>query len=273
MSVPCVSSTHDANPRRMARVFATNPLHGELAAQPLGRPCPLSRDAATASTDKCSGPYRGGKDRAVGDERLEGTLHVRGRPSPLQSCLLLVLPFKQGKQLFNRRKRGLSVTLAYPTLALRTRFRSFTRPHIFLSPPILHSFIFYFLFSLVSLIADGPHHYHPACGHKGSSHLSPVHALQFFIAMQVQHSYNSSTNGRILLTHVPTLSVTRKKEHKSYFGKNRTHDFRTSRCAGYLLDHSGNDVLIYINIYTSIIYSRYVCTTIDSTRQLHCGRE
>ena len=28
----------------------------------------------------------------------------------------------------------------------------------------------------------------------------------------------------------------RKKEHKSYFGKNRTHDFRTSRCAGYLLD-------------------------------------
>ena len=31
----------------------------------------------------------------------------------------------------------------------------------------------------------------------------------------------------------------RKKEHKSYFGKNRTHDFHTSRCAGYLLDHSG----------------------------------
>ena len=33
----------------------------------------------------------------------------------------------------------------------------------------------------------------------------------------------------------------RKKEHKSYLGKNRTHDFRTSRCAGYLLDHSGDD--------------------------------
>ena len=32
----------------------------------------------------------------------------------------------------------------------------------------------------------------------------------------------------------------RKKEHKSYFGKNRTHDFRTSRCAVYLLDHSGD---------------------------------
>ena len=34
----------------------------------------------------------------------------------------------------------------------------------------------------------------------------------------------------------------RKKEHKSYFGKNRTHDFRTSRCAAYLLDHSGDEV-------------------------------
>ena len=34
----------------------------------------------------------------------------------------------------------------------------------------------------------------------------------------------------------------RKKDHKSYFGKNRTHDFRTSRCAAYLLDHSGDDI-------------------------------
>ena len=40
------------------------------------------------------------------------------------------------------------------------------------------SFFFFFFFHLT--IADGPHHYHPACGHKGSSHLSPVHALQFF---------------------------------------------------------------------------------------------
>ena len=37
----------------------------------------------------------------------------------------------------------------------------------------------------------------------------------------------------------------RKKEHKSYFGKNRTHDFRTSRCAAYLLDHSG-DVRVFL---------------------------
>ena len=42
-----------------------------------------------------------------------------------------------------------------------------------------------------------------------------------------------------------------KKEHKSYFGKNRTHDFRTSKCAGYLLDHSGDEGLhsTYASIY------------------------
>ena len=60
-----------------------------------------------------------------------------------------------------------------------------------------------------------------------------------FIAMQVQHSYNSSTNGLILLAHVPTRSVTTERT-QTYFG-NRTHDFRTSRCAGYLLDHSGDE--------------------------------
>ena len=37
-----------------------------------------------------------------------------------------------------------------------------------------------FFFFFIPLIADGPHHYHPTCGHEGSSHLSPVHALQFF---------------------------------------------------------------------------------------------
>ena len=38
----------------------------------------------------------------------------------------------------------------------------------------------------------------------------------------------------------------RKKEHKYYFGKNRTHDFRTSRCAGYLLDVSGDECIHHI---------------------------
>ena len=38
--------------------------------------------------------------------------------------------------------------------------------------------------------------------------LSPVFALRMFIATQVQHSYNSSINGRILLTHVLMLCAT-----------------------------------------------------------------
>ena len=48
----------------------------------------------------------------------------------------------------------------------------------------------------------------------------------------------------------------RKKKHKSYFGKNRTHDFRTSRCAAYLLDHSGD---IYYNIVKGGV-GRYILT-------------
>ena len=64
--------------------------------------------------------------------------------------------------------------------------------------------------------------------------------------MHVQHSYNSSTNEMVefyLLT-FPRFPL-RKKEHKSYFGQNRTHGFRTSRCAGYLLlDHSGDNYFL-----------------------------
>ena len=45
----------------------------------------------------------------------------------------------------------------------------------------------------------------------------------------------------------------RKKEHKSYFGKNRTHDFRPSRCVGYLLDHSGDNT--WVKLMTHLIHS------------------
>ena len=45
----------------------------------------------------------------------------------------------------------------------------------------------------------------------------------------------------------------RKKEHKSYFGKNRTHDFRTSRCAAYLLDHSGDERLAACKLRKPIV--------------------
>ena len=75
---------------------------------------------------------------------------------------------------------------------------------------------------------------------KDLAHLSPVHALQFFIAMQVQHSTTRRPMVEFYLLTFPRFP-SRKKEHKSYFGKNRTHDFRTSKCAGYLLDHSGDE--------------------------------
>ena len=111
-----------------------------------------------------------------------------------------------------------------------------------MQPHFINEHRVWYFFFFISLIADGPHHYHPACGHKGSSHLSPVHALQFFfIAIQVQHSYTTrQPMVEFYLLTFPRFPL-RKKEHKSYFGKNRTHDFRTSRCAAYLLDHSGDE--------------------------------
>ena len=53
----------------------------------------------------------------------------------------------------------------------------------------------------------------------------------------------------------------RKKEHKFYFGKNRTHDFRTSRCAGYLLDHLG-DKLVGLRISNVFITQKYYVSNI-----------
>ena len=94
--------------------------------------------------------------------------------------------------------------------------------------------------SLISLIADGPHHYHPACGHKGSSHMSPVHALHFF------YRYASSAFLQLVnrwLHFTYSRSHVFRYEHKFYFGKTRAHDFRTSRDGGYLLDHSGDERL------------------------------
>ena len=100
------------------------------------------------------------------------------------------------------------------------------------------SLFFLLFFSFILLIADGPHNYHPVCGHKGSSHPSPVHALHFFLS-RCKFSTLTTRQPMIVfyLLTFPRFPL-RKKEHKSYFGKNRTHDFRTSRCAAYLLDHS-----------------------------------
>ena len=89
----------------------------------------------------------------------------------------------------------------------------------------------------ISLTADGPHYYHPACGHKGSSHLSPRFSRLTSFLTKNQSNFLSRCKFSTLTTRQPMVEFylltfprfpLRKKEHKSYFGKkNRTHDFRT----------------------------------------------
>ena len=79
-------------------------------------------------------------------------------------------------------------------------------------------FFFSFFVSLINSIADGASTV-PSClwSLRIFPNLSPIHALRFFIAMQAQHCYNSSTNhnGSTLLM-ILTFSrfPLRKKEHK-----------------------------------------------------------
>ena len=65
---------------------------------------------------------------------------------------------------------------------LRTYYPVFRSgcPCVHLASGKVFFFLFFSFFHFIPLITDGPHHYHPGCGRKGSSHLSPVHALQFF---------------------------------------------------------------------------------------------
>ena len=74
--------------------------------------------------------------------------------------------------------------------------------------------LFLFSFSFVSLIADGPHHYHPACGHKGSSHLSPVHALHFF--------YRDATSALLQLVN-QWLNFTYSRSHAFRYERKNTN--------------------------------------------------
>ena len=63
----------------------------------------------------------------------------------------------------------------------------------------------------------------------------------------------------------------RKKEHKSYKGKNRTHDFRTSRYAGHPLDHSGDERRCTMNaavhIFTRLCMYHDISSTVIMLRQ------
>ena len=87
--------------------------------------------------------------------------------------------------------------------------------------------------------------------------LSPVHALRLF--------YRDAASSALLQLVNEWLNIfTYSRSHAFRYGRNntnsgdnnRTHDFRTSRCAGYLLNHSGI-TLHYIEISMSTALSRF----------------
>ena len=112
------------------------------------------------------------------------------------------------------------------------------------SPVPLHrfhmTFTLFFSPSSISLIADRPHYSSCLCSLMIFLSLSGSRLHYFFLS-------RCKFGTLLQLLTFPRFLV-RKKENKSYFGKNRTHDFRTikSGCAGYLLDHSGDEGSLHI---------------------------
>ena len=96
-----------------------------------------------------------------------------------------------------------------------------------------HFFFFSFFSSFISLIADGPHSILPVV--TKDLPISPRFTPYEFLS---RCKFSTLTTRQpmveIYLLTFPRFPL-RKKEHQSYFGKNRTHDFRASRCAVYLL--------------------------------------
>ena len=61
----------------------------------------------------------------------------------------------------------------------------------------------------------------------------------------------------------------RKKEHNSCFDKNRTHDFRTtSRCASYLVDHSGTHTCDPLTVVQTVVVVAVFFTLTDRASTL-----
>ena len=88
--------------------------------------------------------------------------------------------------------------------------------------------------------------------------LFPIHASRIFIA-RCKFSTFTTRQPMVEFHLLTTFSrfPLQKKEHKLWFDKNRTHDFRnTSRCAGYLLDHSGDkqQLFFYLAIPDYFLY-------------------
>ena len=101
-------------------------------------------------------------------------------------------------------------------------------------PPQLPQKGDFYLFIFISLIAGGSHHYHPACGK--DLPISPRFMPYGFLS---RCKFGTLTTCQpmvqfYLLT-FPRFPL-RKKEHKSYFGKSRSHDFRATSYYTHLVD-------------------------------------
>ena len=96
----------------------------------------------------------------------------------------------------------------------------------------------FLFFSLILTYSRWTSHYHPACGDlRIFPSLPRFTPYDFFSRCKFSTLATRQPMDEFYLLTFPRFPL-RKKKQKSHFGKNRTHDFRTSRCAAYLLDHS-----------------------------------
>ena len=83
---------------------------------------------------------------------------------------------------------------------------------------------------------------HLAFGREGFSCLSPVLASRFFIAMQVRHSYNSSTNGvNFTYSRSHAFRYERQNKYSGFHNKIKLTTSALVSVRGYQLDHSGDE--------------------------------
>ena len=97
---------------------------------------------------------------------------------------------------------------------------------------------FCFCFCFISPTADGPRHYPCLWSPRIFPSLTGSRLTIFY--RDASTAISQLVNQWLNFTHSRSHASfpLRKKEHKSYFGKNRTHDFLPCRCAGY---HSGDE--------------------------------
>ena len=179
--------------------------------------------------------------RAIFDENLRGNASDFSQDFHRKSfggnCLSLIAPHSIVLLVFDTTQYSM---YRYVCMYHHTYSKSMDQPGKVANPARGQLFFFFFIFHLTysrwtSIIT-----------------ILPVVTKDLPISLRfTPYNYLSRCKFSTLTTRQPMVEFylltfprfpLRKKEHKSYFGKNRTHDFRTSRCAAYLLDHSGDEL-------------------------------